>query len=57
MGVSEKLSVPGRPDGPPSNLSLDPEVRASINVLVVDDEQLFYARLRSKLHWGAPPAS
>lgn len=25
--------------------------------LVVDDEQLFYGRLRSKLHWGAPPAS
>jgi NAD+ kinase len=25
--------------------------------LVVDREQLFYARLRKKLHWGAPPAS
>lgn len=25
--------------------------------LIVDREELFYARLRSKLHWGAPPAS
>lgn len=25
--------------------------------LIVDRDELFYARLRSKLHWGAPPAS
>ena len=38
MAVSEQVNPPNRPESPPSNLSLDPQVKASINVLVVDDE-------------------
>ena len=38
MAVSERLNLPDRPESPPSNLTLDPKVRASIEILVVDDE-------------------
>lgn len=38
MAVSERLNLPNKPESPPSNLSLDPKVRASIEILVVDDE-------------------
>ena len=38
MAVSERLNLPDRPESPPSNLSLDPKVKASIEILVVDDE-------------------
>lgn len=38
MAVSERLNLPERPESPPSNLTLDPKVRASIEILVVDDE-------------------
>ena len=38
MAVSERLNLPHKPESPPSNLSLDPKVKASIEILVVDDE-------------------
>ncbi|MGI9626303.1 MAG: sigma-54-dependent transcriptional regulator [Longimicrobiales bacterium] len=33
--------MPNQPESPPSNLTLDPKVKASIAVLVVDDEHTF----------------
>ena len=38
MAVSERLNLPNKPESPPSNLSLDPKVKASIEIMVVDDE-------------------
>lgn len=52
MAVSERLSVPERPDGPPSNLSLADDVRASIEILVVDDEHTLRESCASLLRSG-----
>ncbi len=52
MAVSERLNTPESPDGPPSNLSLKAEVRASIEILVVDDEHTLRESCASLLRTG-----